>query len=128
MKHVFSMEMERESDLQTLAETIVMCQLKKRGGMCRKSECSGCATQHDLERCMDALPACDKLRVKNMAQDLYGVKKFQHGMDEPRGKEALREWGEAAVTLVVTLVEGLLVSAAMIAPICWFLSRMMGIP
>lgn len=127
MKHVFSMEMERESDLQTLAETIVMCQLKKRGGMCRKSECSECATQHDLERCMDALPACDKLRVKNMAQDLYGVKKFQYGMDEPRGKEKLREWGEAAVALGVTLVEGLLVSAAIIAPTYLYVLRTAGI-
>ena len=127
MKHVFSMEMDRESDLQTLAETIVMCQLKRRGGMCRKSECSGCATQHDLEKCMDALPACDTLRVKNMAQDLYDVRKFQYGMDEPRGKEKLRELGEAAVTGIVTLVECLLVAALMCGGTLWIIFRMAGI-
>ena len=125
MKHVFSMEMDRESDLQTLAETIVMCQLKRRGGMCRKSECSGCATQHDLEKCMDALPACDTLRVKNMAQDLYDVRKFQYGMDEPRGKEKLREWGEAAVGGIVMLVGCSLVAAAIIVPFYWFLFHCM---
>ena len=121
MRHVFSMETEREKDLRTLAETIVMCQLKRSGGRCRESDCGRCATYHDLGRCMDELPACDALRVKNLAQELYGLRRFQYGMDKPSWDERLREWGECAWTVAYTLVGGALIiaafSAAVILPI-----------
>lgn len=95
MKHVFSMETEREKDLQTLAETIVLCQLKMKKGSCAPAACARCGTYHELERCMAELPACDSLRVKNMAQELYGLKEFQYGLNKPSLKESVREWLDA---------------------------------
>lgn len=82
MRHVFSMETEREKDLQTLAETIVLCQLKREKGSCARSSCQACATYAELEMCLRELPACDNLRVKNMAQALYELKAFQYGHDD----------------------------------------------
>lgn len=116
MRHVFSMETEREKDLRTLAETIVMCQLKRKRGSCSPSACGECGTYRDLERCMGELPACDTLRVKNMAQELYGLRKFQYGMDKPSFRESIREWKEALWAYVYTSVGALLIAASVLVP------------
>ena len=83
-RHVFSMDMDRDSDLCAIAETAAMCQLKLESGSCRKGECRTCETAHELELCARALPACDSLRVKNLAQGFYQRRKFQYGLGEPK--------------------------------------------
>ena len=50
MRHVFSMETEREKDLLALAETIVNCRLKQKAGSCREADCRSCATYNELVR------------------------------------------------------------------------------
>lgn len=106
MKHVFSMDTERDKDLATLAETLVMCQLKRKSGACGEGACRVCQTCLELEQCMAQLPACDSLRVKNMAQELYGYREFQYGLDKPSGKKAaaaaaLKALGIAAAAVAI---------------------------
>ena len=121
MKHVFSMETEREKDLQTLAETIVSCQLKRKGRFCNSSRCADCPTLWELDACMKQLPACDSLRVKNLAQELYSLRAFQYGLDKPSARYILRETGKcilwAIAILAVTVGAGALMLAAALLPI-----------
>ena len=104
MKHVFSMETEREKDLQTLAETIVNCQLRRKANACSDIDCGRCSTYEELARCMNELPACDSLRVRNMVQELYGYKEFQYGLDRRR-----------AVDVAVDVARAVAVGAGMAA-------------
>ena len=105
MRHVFSMDMDRDADLYTLAETAVMCRLKMESGSCKRGMCASCETRHELESCMSALPACDSLRVKNIAQDLYGKKRFQYGLDKPTRQESWEEIKDAIKVGAITLLE-----------------------
>lgn len=95
MRHAFSMDTGWEQDLQTIAETIVNCKLKQKTGSCRVEACQGCPTCGQLERCLGELSACDVLRVKNMAQELYEARAFQYGLDKPTLKESVKETMEA---------------------------------
>ena len=124
MRHVFSMETEREKDLQALAETIVNCQLRRKAKSCRDNDCGRCPTYAHLERCMAELPSCDTLRVRNMAQELYGLREFQYGLDTPSFREWLREAGKCAWTIAYTLVGCALIGAAFIAAVLLSLSIM----
>lgn len=116
MRHVFSMDMDRDADLCAIAETAATCELKLESGSCRKGMCRTCETAHELELCVNALPACDSLRVKSLAQGFYQRKRFQYGLNEPKvGSPAWRrEWKEALPTLVWTLAELLLIAAGSI--------------
>lgn len=97
MKHVFSMETDREKDLQTLADTMAFCEFKKDRGICGKGKCLGCATRSELESCLAQLPACDSLRVKQLGFQSYSALVFTYG--------AKRSPGEAAAETAVTVVK-----------------------
>ena len=47
--------------IYALAETIVMCNLRVKKGLCVKKSCAGCGTWARLSDCMDQLPKCDWL-------------------------------------------------------------------
>ena len=122
MRHAFSMDMGREQDLQTLAEAIVNCELKRKAGSCRAADCRSCATHGELERCLRELPACDHLRVKNMVQELYGLRAFQYGLDKPPLKDAVVETVKAVGVGLSYCVGGLLLCTACAAGIIWLIS------
>ena len=132
MRHVFSMETEREKDLQTLAETIVLCKLKLEQGGCVESGCKKCSTYAELEMCLRELPACDNLRVKNMAQGLYEQKRFQYGADGRKplfnkekfikeAKEAGIAVGQVIAAIFGVIILGGVVVRLMVATVCLFL-------
>lgn len=99
MKHVFSMETEREKDLQTLADTLAFCMYKKDRGICRDSKCENCATRSELESCMEQLPACDSLRVKQLGFQSYSALAFTYG-----AKRSARDVAAGAAKTVLQLI------------------------
>ena len=117
MKQVFSMETERDKDLMTLAETLVSCQLKRKSGSCRKSSCPTCQTYGELDLCMRQLPACDSLRVKHLAQELYSYREFQYGLDRMSPREVAVEVGRCAATVLGTIAGCIAIGAAFIGTI-----------
>ena len=125
MRHVFSMETEREKDLQTLAETIVLCKLKLEQGGCVESSCKKCSTYAELEMCLRELPACDNLRVKNMAQELYELKRFQYGEGDRKpsfNKEKfIKEAKEIGIVSaqMVAAVFGIIIFAGVVVRLMW---------
>ncbi len=64
MRQVFSLETEREKDLQTLGMAVALCEFRKRRKICREAECPSCKTRQEIDTCMEQLPACDSLRVE----------------------------------------------------------------
>ena len=99
MRNPFSMESPWGADLAAIAETIASCRLGKKMGKCRDEDCKSCSTRLELEACVGQLSACDSLRVKQMSQDFYAVKEFQHGADRMTFSEGLKEAGRCAFWL-----------------------------
>ena len=90
MRQVFSLETEREKDLQTLGTAIATCEFRKRRKICRASECLACSTRRELDCCLEQLPACDSLRVKQLAMESYVMLEYRHGPAKPSlGRRAL---------------------------------------
>ena len=113
MRQVFSVETEREKDLQAVADTMASCQLKLDYKMCHPFECETCETYRELEACRRELCACDSLKVKQQAVASYRIMRFSFGLGERGGKvkNALKEAGSAALTGVGMLLACLAVLA-----------------
>ncbi len=90
MRQVFSLETEREKDLQTLGMAVALCEFRKRRKECRGHDCPACKTGQELQVCMEQLPACDSLRVEQLAIDSYAMLEYRHGLAKPSlGRRAL---------------------------------------
>lgn len=97
MRQVFSLETEREKDLQTLGTAVALCEFRKRRKICRAGECPSCRTGHELQACMEQLPSCDSLRVEQLAMESYAMLEYRHGPAKPSlGKRALHAGALAA--------------------------------
>ena len=113
MRQVFSLETEREKDLQTLGTAVALCEYRKRAKVCRKSECEACKTGQELRTCMEQLPACDSLRVEQLAMESYAMLEF----GSPLAKPSI---GQRALHAGATVLQGVALTAAYAAGIVGF--------
>ena len=120
MRQVFSLETEREKDLQTLGMAVASCEFRKRRKICRAGECPSCRTGQELRTCMEQLPSCDSLRVEQLAMESYAMLEYRHGPAKPSlGRRALHAGALAA--------QGVGLAAVYIAGVVGFFALMFAI-
>ena len=117
-KQVFSFETDREKDLQAVAEAMALCTVGLESGCCNPLKCEKCETHKEIELCFNELPACDRLRVKQIAANRGQYYRFMIGEKKTIGKSV--KYGASVLAQGVGMA---LAITAGIALFIWVVTR-----
>lgn len=119
-KRVFSLETERDKDLDVLAATLADCRHKLGMDRCKLESCKSCERMYNIAICMKELPACDKLRVWGTADAMYARLSYHWATTEQREKvlaESKREDVKGRILLGVGMIGAVIIGCAILPAI-----------
>lgn len=121
-KQVFSFETDREKDLHAVAEAMALCRVSLEKGCCSPLQCQHCETHKEIELCFNELPACDRLRVKQVAADRSQFWRFRTGEKKTIGDSV--KYGASVIAQGVGMAVAIVAGVALfIWVVTWPLFR-----
>lgn len=102
-KTTFSLETDRDKDIETLAEAKANCYCYKQYNMCQVP-CEQCTTQSKIQACYKALAVCDQLRVDNLYAKLVVMKLAVYKNKSVHRRQAGMKAFRTTVHILITLL------------------------
>ena len=119
-KQVFSFETDREKDLHAVAEAMALCRVSLERECCNPLMCEKCEMRKEIELCFNELPACDRLRVKQIAAERSHFWRYRIGEKKTIGDSV--KYGASVLAQGVGMA---LAIAAGVGVFIWIVTRVL---
>jgi hypothetical protein len=74
---------EFDKNIEVLGRQLGKCKIHLYGSKCcSKEECGNCETGEMVRRCLNEMAVCDRLRVEQIAEDIFGHYLFENKLEK----------------------------------------------